>query len=109
MAESGPAEELQPLRLRRLRGDGFFEVPAADRVSGAPGGAGRGSRRPQGLGLEWVQGPVRGRLPRAACGACGAGGSRARGLLGEPGPGLEEPPLPQTPLRAVLPKRPFGP
>ncbi|NXY20222.1 CDK10 kinase, partial [Atrichornis clamosus] len=29
----GPAEpELEPLRLRRLRGDGFFEVPAADRL-----------------------------------------------------------------------------
>ncbi|KAK2530178.1 Cdk10 [Columba guinea] len=37
MAESGPAEELQPLRLRRLRGDGFFEVPAADRsAEGCP-------------------------------------------------------------------------
>ncbi|XP_074406805.1 cyclin-dependent kinase 10 isoform X1 [Zonotrichia albicollis] len=31
--EPGPAEpELEPLRLRRLRGDGFFEVPAADRL-----------------------------------------------------------------------------
>ncbi|XP_039930980.1 cyclin-dependent kinase 10 isoform X1 [Hirundo rustica] len=30
---SAPAEpELEPLRLRRLRGDGFFEVPAADRL-----------------------------------------------------------------------------
>ncbi|XP_066413524.1 cyclin-dependent kinase 10 isoform X1 [Molothrus aeneus] len=29
----GPAEpELEPLRLRRLCGDGFFEVPAADRL-----------------------------------------------------------------------------
>ncbi|XP_032925995.1 cyclin-dependent kinase 10-like isoform X1 [Catharus ustulatus] len=28
-----PAEpELEPLRLRRLRGDGFFEIPAADRL-----------------------------------------------------------------------------
>ncbi|KAM6117944.1 cyclin-dependent kinase 10 isoform 1-T1 [Pterocles gutturalis] len=33
MAEGGSAEaELEPLRLRRLRGDGFFEVPAADRL-----------------------------------------------------------------------------
>ncbi|NXM81638.1 CDK10 kinase, partial [Oenanthe oenanthe] len=32
-AGSAPAEpELEPLRLRRLRGDGFFEVPAADRL-----------------------------------------------------------------------------
>ncbi|KAM3665392.1 cyclin-dependent kinase 10 isoform 2-T2 [Ammospiza maritima maritima] len=31
--EPAPAEpELEPLRLRRLRGDGFFEVPAADRL-----------------------------------------------------------------------------
>lgn len=47
MAEGGSAEgELEPLRLRRLRGEGFFEVPAADRVrrrgcvgeqSGVPG------------------------------------------------------------------------
>ncbi|KAK4814436.1 hypothetical protein QYF61_018534 [Mycteria americana] len=34
MAEGGSAEgELEPLRLRRLRGEGFFEVPAADRVA----------------------------------------------------------------------------
>ncbi|XP_075017805.1 cyclin-dependent kinase 10 isoform X2 [Calonectris borealis] len=33
MAEGGSAEgELEPLRLRRLRGEGFFEVPAADRL-----------------------------------------------------------------------------
>ncbi|NWI25157.1 CDK10 kinase, partial [Sula dactylatra] len=32
-AEGGSAEgELEPLRLRRLRGEGFFEVPAADRL-----------------------------------------------------------------------------
>ncbi|XP_063267097.1 LOW QUALITY PROTEIN: cyclin-dependent kinase 10 [Prinia subflava] len=32
-AGSAPAEaELEPLRLRRLRGEGFFEVPAADRL-----------------------------------------------------------------------------
>ncbi|NXE16924.1 CDK10 kinase, partial [Lophotis ruficrista] len=31
--EGGSAEgELEPLRLRRLRGEGFFEVPAADRL-----------------------------------------------------------------------------
>ncbi|XP_068267248.1 cyclin-dependent kinase 10 isoform X4 [Nyctibius grandis] len=35
MAEGGSAEaELEPLRLRRLRGEGFFEVPAADRLGG---------------------------------------------------------------------------
>ncbi|XP_074769321.1 cyclin-dependent kinase 10 isoform X1 [Athene noctua] len=33
MAEGSSAEgELEPLRLRRLRGEGFFEVPAADRL-----------------------------------------------------------------------------
>ncbi|KAM6123542.1 LOW QUALITY PROTEIN: cyclin-dependent kinase 10 [Phoenicopterus ruber ruber] len=33
MAEGGSGDgELEPLRLRRLRGDGFFEVPAADRL-----------------------------------------------------------------------------
>ncbi|NXT58826.1 CDK10 kinase, partial [Pluvianellus socialis] len=33
MAEGGCGEgELEPLRLRRLRGEGFFEVPAADRL-----------------------------------------------------------------------------
>lgn len=62
-AGSAPAEpELEPLRLRRLRGDGFFEIPAADRVSAAvPGGvrgfgAGTGSplRSPRG-GAAWTR------------------------------------------------------
>ncbi|KAM6353225.1 LOW QUALITY PROTEIN: cyclin-dependent kinase 10 [Alca torda] len=35
MAEGASADgELEPLRLRRLRGEGFFEVPAADRLGG---------------------------------------------------------------------------
>lgn len=35
MAEGGSAEgELEPLRFPRLWADGFFEVPAAERVRG---------------------------------------------------------------------------
>lgn len=57
----GPAEpELEPLRLRRLRGDGFFEVPAADRVSTAiwwgRGLAGGSCEEPSGLNAAlWFQ------------------------------------------------------
>lgn len=75
MAEGGSAEgELEPLRLRRLRGEGFFEVPAADRVR------------------------VRGRMERGIPGlpeGCGAGGRRvpeplrALGLWVGPGPAEE--------------------
>lgn len=79
MAEGGSADgELEPLRLRRLRGEGFFEVPAADRVRGWGRVGERVGRGPSPAGGVWVESEAERVLE--ACRPLGCGW--AWGLLG---------------------------